>query len=359
MSQRKSPPARTRVAKRSPALPEGYAEWLADLKQRIRQAQLRAVQSVNRELVLLYWQIGHDILERQQQQGWGAKVVDRLAADLRREFPDQKGFSPRNLNAMLAFARAWNEPGILQQLVAKLPWGHNVLLITKLKRPEARQWYAAKTIEHGWSRNVLAMQIETGLHERQGKTVNNFPDRLPPIQSDLAKGSLKDPYMFDFLGLAEDAQEREIETALTEHVTRFLLELGAGFAYMGRQVRLEVAGDEFFLDLLFYHTRLHCFMVVELKAGAFKPADAGQLNFYLSAVDAQIKSEADNPTIGLMLCRKQNRLVAEYALRDMAKPMGIAEFRLVKSVPKDLAAGLPTIEQIEAELANDAPDAGS
>lgn len=331
-----------------------YTSWLTDLKQRIQSAQQRATLSVNRELVLLYWQIGRDILERQQAQGWGTKVIDKLARDLRAAFPAMKGFSPRNLKYMRAFAEAWPEPEFVQQAAAQLPWFHLCTLIDKLKTREEREWYAAKAAEHGWSRNILVMQIETRLRERQGHAVTNFPTRLPSPHSDLARDSLKDPYIFDFLGLTDEAHEREIESALVRHITRFLLELGAGFAFVGRQYRLEVAGDEFFIDLLFYHLKLRCYVVVELKATPFKPEYAGQLNFYLSAMDAEVKAPEDNPTIGLLLCKEQNRLVAEYALRGIEKPMGVAEYTLLRDIPQPLATSLPSIEEIEAELRDEA-----
>ena len=330
--------------------PEGYADWLADLKTRIHSAQQRATLAVNRELVQLYWQIGCDILARQAQQGWGAKVIERLAHDLRNAFPDMKGFSRANLMYMRAFAEAWPDEQIVQQAVGHLPWGHNLVLLSKLKNREERLAYAHKTIENGWSRNVLVMQIETRLLERQGKAVTNFEQRLPKPQSDLARESLKDPYRFDFLSLTDESQEREVESALVQHVTQFLLELGAGFAFVGRQVLLDVGGDEFFIDLLFYHLKLRCYVVIELKSGKFKPEHLGQLGFYLTAVDAQVKSEQDNPTIGLLLCKSKNKVVAEYALRDNAQPLGIAEYKLLESLPEPLQTNLPSIEQIEKEL---------
>jgi predicted nuclease of restriction endonuclease-like (RecB) superfamily len=330
--------------------PTGYAEWLGELKDRIHNAQQRATLAVNRELVLLYWQIGRDILARQASQGWGAKVIDRLSHDLRNAFPEMKGFSPRNLKYMRAVAEAWPEPEFVQQAAAQLPWFHLCTLIDKLATREARDWYLAKAVEHAWSRNVLVMQIETRLLERQGKAVTNFEQRLPKPQSDLAQESIKDPYRFDFLGLTDEAQEREIESALVQHVTRFLLELGAGFAFVGHQVLLDVGGEEFFIDLLFYHLKLRCYVVIELKAGKFKPEHLGQLGFYLTAVDRQVKTEQDNPTIGLLLCKSKNKVVAEYALGDKGQPMGIAEFKLMKSLPESLQTSLPTIEEIEKEL---------
>jgi len=333
--------------------PEGYADWLVDLKGRIHSAQQRATLAVNQELVLLYWQIGRDILARQSEQGWGAKVIERLSHDLRTAFPDMKGFSRANLMYMRAFAEAWPNPEIVQQLVGRLPWGHNLVLLTRLKDTQQRMDYARSAISHGWSRNVLNIHIETRLLERTGTAVTNFDARLPKPQSDLASESLKDPYRFDFLGLTDAAQEREIEHALVKHVTDFLLELGAGFAFVGRQVQLDVGGDEFFIDLLFYHLKLRCYVVIELKAGKFKPEHLGQLGFYLTAVDAQVKHPQDEPTIGLLLCKSKNKVVAEYALRDNARPIGVAEYQLVESLPPELQTSLPSIEQIERELAGD------
>ncbi|MDP2880028.1 MAG: PDDEXK nuclease domain-containing protein [Azonexus sp.] len=333
--------------------PAGYADWLADLKNRIHTARQRATLAVNRELVLLYWQIGHDILARQAEQGWGAKVIERLAEDLRTAFPDMKGFSPRNLKYMRAFAEAWPDTEFVQEVLAQLPWYHQLALLDKLPGPETRRWYAAKAIEHNWSRNVLVMQIETRLLERSGKTVTNFELTLPKPQSDLARESLKDPYRFDFLDLTNEAQEREIENALVKHVTEFLLELGAGFAFVGRQVLLDVAGDEFFIDQLFYHLKLRCYVVIELKGGKFKPEHLGQLSFYLAAVDAQIKHPQDAPTIGLLLCKSKNKVVAGYALRNNTQPLGVAEYQLLDSLPAELQTSLPSIEQIERELAGD------
>ncbi len=334
--------------------PAGYAEWLAELKTRIHSAQQRAALAVNHELVLLYWQIGRDILARQAEQGWGAKVIERLAHDLRMNFPDMKGFSRANLMYMRAFADAWPDAEIVQQAVGQLPWGHNLVLLTKLKERQTRLAYAQRAIQHGWSRNVLNIHIETRLLEREGLAVTNFVAQLPAPNSDLARSTLKDPYLFDFLGVAKEADEREIESAIVQHISRFLLELGAGFAFVGRQVHLEVGGDDFYIDLLFYHLKLHCYVVVELKAGAFKPEHTGQLSFYLSAVDAQVKAPEDGPTIGLLLCKTQNRVVAEYALRDSNKPIGVAEYQLVAALPAELRTSLPSIEQIEREFAGDA-----
>jgi predicted nuclease of restriction endonuclease-like (RecB) superfamily len=330
--------------------PSGYAQWLGELKDRIRTAQLRASLAVNRELVCLYWQIGRDILVRQTREGWGARVIDRLAHDLQTAFPEMKGFSPRNLSYMRSFAEAWPDAEIVQQVAARLPWFHLCTLLDKLRTQDERAWYLAKAVEHGWSRSVLTMQIETRALERSGRAMTNFEASLPPLQSDLARESLKDPYRFDFLGLTEAAQERDVEDALMAHITRFLLELGAGFAFVGRQVHVEVGDEDFYLDLLFYHLKLRCYVVVELKAGAFKPEHAGKLNFYLSAVDSLMKAEHDNPTIGILLCKTRNRVIAEYALRDANKPIGVAEYELVQALPERLETSLPSIEQIEHEL---------
>jgi len=327
-----------------------YDIFLNDLKSRIRAARTRAALAVNRELILLYWQIGRDILERQEREGWGAKVIERLADDLRREFPDMKGFSSRNLKYMRKFAEAWPDEQFVQQVVAQLPWGHNVRVLDHLNSAEESEWYLRKAIEHGWSRDILEMQIESRLYHRQGKAVSNFADTLPPLQSDLAQQTLKDPYVFDFLGLGNDAQEREVERELIKHITSFLLELGAGFSYVGRQVHLEVEGEDFFIDLLFYHLKLRCYVVIELKATKFKPEYAGKLNFYLSAVDATMRHESDNPSIGLILCKDRKGLIAEYALKDISKPVGVSEYQLVAAIPEDLKGSLPTIEELEAEF---------
>lgn len=340
-------------------LPADYFVWLEQLKGSIERTRQRAALSVNCELILLYWQIGKDILERQSRQGWGAKVIDRLARDLRATFPEMKGFSPRNLKYMRSLAEAWPDGSFVQRAAARLPWFHLCTILDKVKSQALREWYASKAAEQGWSRSVLAMQIESGLHARQGRAVTNFPECLPSPQSDLARETLKDPYIFDFLSLASSAQERDVEKALTEHIARFLIELGTGFAFVARQYRLEVNGEEFYIDLLFYHLKLRCYVAVELKTNAFKPEYAGQLNFYLSAIDAQIKGADDGPSIGLLLCKEKNRLVAEYAVRGLSKPMGIAEYQLLRSIPSPLAPNLPSIEQLEAELLPDAISAPS
>lgn len=334
-------------------LPEGYADWLTQLKVDIAQSRQRAALAVNAELVQLYHRIGAEIRQRQQANAWGAKVIERLARDLSDAFPDIRGFSSRNLKYMAFFAQHCPNALFGQQPAAQLPWFHVVTLLTKLASPAEREWYAQQTVLLGWSRSTLEQNIKNRLQQRQGAAVTNFVARLPAAESALAHETLKDPYLFDFLGLGDDAHERDIEDGLIRHITRFLLELGAGFAFVGRQFRLDVGGDEFFIDLLFYHTRLKCYVVVELKATAFKPEHAGQLNFYLAAVDAQIKAEDDKPTIGLLLCKQQNRLVAEYALSGIDKPIGVAEYQLLRDLPETLGRNLPSIAEIEAELAGD------
>lgn len=358
------PPESTAMKKNSTktlpqALPADYADWLVALKADIAHARQRAALAVNAELVQLYGRIGREILARQQAQGWGAKVIDRLARDLRDAFPDMRGWSSSNLKYMRFFAQHCGDGRFGQQPADQLPWFHVVTLLTKLEEPAQREWYATQAVQQGWSRTTLELHIRNRLHQRHGAAVTNFEARLPSPQSALARETLKDPYLFDFLGLGDEAHEREIESGLVRHITRFLLELGAGFAFVGRQFRLEVAGDEFFIDLLFYHTRLKCYVVVELKAGAFKPEHAGQLNFYLATVDAQVKAPDDKPTIGLLLCRQQNRLVAEYALSGIDKPIGVAEYQLLRDLPEPLTDSLPSIEQIETELGGDMADEGA
>jgi len=334
-------------------LPRAYAATLEDLKRRISNERLRIVMSANAAMVLLYWDIGRTILERQAAEGWGTRVIDRLSSDLRNAFPDMKGLSPRNLKYMRAFAEAWPDKAIVQQAAAQIPWFHNCLLLDKVRDQAARSWYIKAAAEQGWSRNILSIQIDNRAHERQGKAVTNFPATLPPTDSDMAGQMFKDPYVFDFLGTADPRREREVEQALTDHIQRFLLELGAGFAFVGRQVHLEIESQDFYLDLLFYHVKLRCYIVVELKATDFDPAFVGQLNLYLSAVDDLIRQSDDKPTIGLLLCRTKNKIVVEYALRDLKKPIGVAswETRIVKSLPKRFHGVLPSVEEIEKELA--------
>ena len=385
-------------------LPTDYAPLLAEIKARIRTAQVKAALAASAELVLLYWQMGQRIAEMQTKEGWGSGVIPRLAADLHAEFPEMRGFSERNLKRMIAFYREYRDvfaigpqasaqlaggefvpqpvallaPGvepssqdsivpipsaqletarILPTAVAKLPWFHHVLLMEKVKNLATRIWYMQHAIEHGWSYAVLTVQIETKAHQRMGKAQTNFAQTLPPPQSDLAQQVLKDPYTFDFLTLGADARERELEQGLVEHIQKFLLELGVGFAFVGRQVHLEVAGEDYYLDLLFYHLKLRCFVVIDLKMEPFKPEFAGKMNFYLSAVDDQRRHAGDQPTIGLLLCKDKQQLTVEYALRDLAKPIGVADWktRLVESLPKKLRGALPSIEELEKRLADDEP----
>lgn len=333
-----------------PDLPTNYTFLLDSLRERIRSAQVRAVLSVNREMVLLYWQIGRDILAQQAQHGWGAKVIDHLSLDLRRAFPSMKGFSARNLKYMRAFAAAWPDEQFVQQVAAQIPWFHNCVLLDKLSNPLEREWYARRTIENGWSRNVLVHQIESRLHLRISEAQTNFAQTLPSPQSELAQQVLKDPYIFDFLDLGEDAYERDLERALLEQLRSFLLELGLGFAFVGSQYHLEVGGQDFYLDLLFYHFRLRCFVVFDLKIGEFQPEYAGKMNFYLSALDERLRGVQDQPSIGVILCRTKNRIIVEYALRDLSKPIGVSAYQLTQSLPDSLKGSLPTIEDLEAEL---------
>jgi predicted nuclease of restriction endonuclease-like (RecB) superfamily len=358
-SKRPADPKRTPSARKpSTLLPEGYDALLGQLKERIRTAQLRAAVAVTHELVVLYWQIGRDILSRQEREGWGTKIIDRLAADLRRAYPDMTGLSPRNLKYMRAFAEAWPEEPIVQQLAAQIPWFHNCILLDKLTDRKERTWYIRKTIENGWSRAVLVHWIESDLYKRQGKAPTNFEKTLPPPQSDLARETLKDPYNFEFLSLDADAEERALQKGLLEHIQQFLIELGAGFAFVGQNYPLEVGGDDFFIDLLFYHLKLRCYIVVELKTTGFKPEYAGKMNFYLSAVDDLLRHPDDKPSIGIILCKEKSQVVAEYALRDLAKPVGVSSYltKLVESLPASLRGSLPSPRELEAELKKKAAD---
>jgi predicted nuclease of restriction endonuclease-like (RecB) superfamily len=327
-----------------------YADLLDGLKQRIRLAQVRAALAVNRELVMLYWQIGREILDRQRQEGWGAKVIEHLARDLRLEFPDMKGFSPRNLKYMRAFAEAYSDEQIVQQVVAQIPWGHNIRLLDLVKDSEERLWYAQKTVANGWSRSVMLYQIDSKLYERQGKSITNFEQTLPQPQSELAQSLLKSEYNLEFLNLQEQVLERELEAALLTHIQKFLLELGMGFAFMGRQYRLEVEGNEFFVDLLFYHIGLSCFIVIELKTTDFKPEYSGQINFYVNVIDDQLRRPHDNPTIGIILCRAKQRSLVEYSLRGMTQPISVSTYRTTAALPEEFKTQLPSIEDLQHEI---------
>lgn len=358
------------MSKASLSIPADFPILLGEIKNRIQQAQTRAMLSVNAELVHLYWDIGRIIAGRQQQEGWGAAVIPRLARELRNELPEEKGFSERNIKLMVQFANEYpdafaahtsiGQPPVAQlpattegqPPVAQIPWAHNVLLMQRVKIRNDRHWYMQQTLANGWSRNVLLAMIQSGAHARQGQAITNFERLLPSPQSDLVQQTLKDPYIFDFLTLQEPFHERELETTLLHQLERFLLELGQGFAFVGRQHYLKVGDREFYIDLLFYHLKLRCFVVIDLKKGEFKPEYAGKMNFYLSVVDDQLRHEADAPSIGLILCQDRNHIVAEYALRGVEKPIGISEYELTRALPPSLKSALPTVEEIEAELAD-------
>ena len=326
-----------------------YFETIEQIKQEIRAAQYKAALQVNRELILLYYSIGTVINEHKT---WGNKFVDSLAKDIKLSFPNATGFSVRNLKYMAKFARAYPDLEFVQMVSAQIPWSHNLAILEKVKEPKQRAWYIQKTIENGWSHNVLIHQIESGLYQRQVTTdkISNFETRLSAPQSELAVQTMKDPYVFDFIPFKEDMVERDIERALVQDVTKLLLELGTGFAFLGNQYHLNVGGDDFYIDLLFYNLNLRCYGVIELKTGEFKPEYAGQLNFYLSAVDGLMKQSQDNPTIGLLLCKSKNNLVAEYSLKDMSKPIGVSEYRVTSNLPAELEKQLPSVEDIQKRI---------
>ncbi len=338
-----------------------YAETLAELKKRIQEGQLKAITSVNKELIRLYWTIGKIIIERQEGSGWGSKFIDKITKDLQNAFPRIEGFSRANIFRMRAFhlkyrivaplVRQFDELEDLK-ILSQISWSHNIILMESLEEIEDRLWYARKSIECGWSRRTLASWIKSRLHEREGKAITNFTATLPSPQSDMAQQVLKDPYLFDFLTLKEDYEERDLEDGLVNHIQKFLIELGQGFAFMGRQYQVVVEGDSYYIDLLFFHVKLRAFVVIEIKARPFKPEDAGQLNFYLSAIDDKVKHPTDNPTIGILLCKSRNKVKAEYAFRHINRPMAAVEYEtmLTKSIPEEMRSGLPTIQEIEAEL---------
>jgi len=340
---------------------ELYGTLLNDIKARIRQGQVKAIHLANSEMIAMYWDIGKMIYERQQKEGWGAGVIPKLAKDISRDLPEIKGFSGRNMNFMVQFYKEYEiEPPIVKQavsqlencksLICRIPWGHNILLMQRVKDISVRAWYMTQIIENGWVRDTLSLMIKNRVHERQGKSVSNFSLTLPEPQSDLAGQSLKDPYIFDFLTMTDSFNERELEGELIKHLEKFILELGAGFAFVGRQYHLEVSDKDFYIDLLFYHLKLRCFVVIDLKMGDFKPEYAGKMNFYCSAVDDLLKHPADQPTIGLILCQTKDKILAEYSLRDMNKPIGVSEYELTRILPENLKSTLPSIEEIEAEL---------
>ncbi len=339
----------------APAISEisgGYEVFIEKIKENIRQQRLNVVFQANCELNYMYWQIGKAILKKQNEEGWGTKVIDRISQDLKDAFPDMKGFSTRNIKYMRKFADIWKDEAIVQQLVAQLPWGTNIVLMDKVSNVEERIWYAQQTIENGWSRNILSFQIETKLYTRMGQSVNNFKVALPPQESDMANQIFKDPYLFDFLGTDAPRREVEIERKLTEHIQEFLLELGQGFAFVGRQVHLEVGGDDFYIDLLFYHLKLRCYIVIELKACDFEPGFVSQLNMYQNIVNDLLKHPDDKPTIGLLLVKGKNKTVVEYSLEGYNNPIGVADWepKLSKAIPEEIQSSLPTIEEIEREL---------
>ena len=331
---------------------KSYITTLKTLKEKIRTAQIKASLSVNSEMIQLYWEIGKTIVENQNKQGWGTKVIDKLSKDLQSAFPNMKGFSSANLRYMKSFYEAYQGVIICQQAAGKLPWWHNVVLLDKVKSMEERDWYARQTIENGWSRSILVMQIEGDLYHRQAlqTKVTNFKQTLPAPQSDLAEQIIKDPYKLDFLTVYDKAKEKDIENELVKHITKFLLELGAGFAFVGQQYHLEIGNKDYYVDLLFYHLKLRCYVVLELKDVEFKPEHAGKLNFYLSAVDDILRHKTDNPTIGILLCKSKDQITAEYALKDISKPMGISEYKITRAIPKDLKGSLPSIEELENEF---------
>ncbi len=326
-----------------------YLQTIQKIKEEIKSSQYRAIKSVNKELILLYWNIGNVILNNSK---WGNKFIDSLAKDIKMEFPKLKGFSIRNLKYMRKFAELYTDFEFVQTVSAQITWSHNVEIMDKVKSQDERKWYIEKTIENGWSLNILATQIKTNLYKRQVlvEKTTNYEKNLPETQSRLAKGILKDPYNFDFITFREDMLEIQLEKELVKQVTKLLLELGSGFAFVGNQYHIEVAGEDFYIDLLFYHLKLKCYVVIELKTGKFVPEYAGKLNFYLSAVDDILKTEQDNPSIGLLLCREKNKLIAEYALKDMTKPIGISEYKLFGELPDEFEDTLPTIEDLEKRI---------
>jgi predicted nuclease of restriction endonuclease-like (RecB) superfamily len=328
-----------------------YKNWIKDIKFKIHVARTKVALTINSQLLELYWEIGKDISERQKVFDWGTKFIEQVAVDLKHEFPEIKGFSRRNLYAMRQWYEFYSQKyQFVPQSVAQLPWGHNRLIITKIKEIEVAEFYCAETAKNGWDRDTLEIQIANRLHEKAGKAVTNFSETLPSEKSDMAIQALKDPYNFDFLGLYDDALEKAIEDELVKHITEFLLELGKGFAFIGRQFKIEISESDYFIDMLFYHMELRCYIVIELKSGKFKPEHAGKLNFYLSAVDSQLKRDEDNQTIGILLCKNKDKIEAEYALRDINKPMGVSEYRLTESIPEIIKPKLPSIEELENQL---------
>ncbi|NOQ31560.1 MAG: DUF1016 family protein [Helicobacteraceae bacterium] len=346
-----------------------YKHFIVEIKKQIQISQTRAITKVNQEMIILYFNIGEIIHQKQQKLGWGAKVIDNLSNDIKVAFPELGGFSTRNIKLMVQFYTEYSDiqigqPSVaqiksenkseqnVQILVTQIPWTHNILLIQKIKDINLRYWYITKIVEHGWSKNILALMIKSEVHKREAKLTSNFKAILPSNDSDLVQQSFKDPYIFDFLTISEPFREKELESNLIEHMEKFLIELGSGFAFVGRQYKVEVGDSDFYIDLLFYHLELRCYVVVELKKGKFKPEYSGQVNFYCSAVDGKLAHKDDNPTIGLILCQEKNEIIAEYSLKNMAQPIGISEYELTEILPKEFESSLPTIEMIEDELKN-------
>ena len=329
---------------------EKYNSFLVDIKTQIKLSQQKAFNAVNQEMISLYFNIGKMIDTWQKELGWGAKVIDKLSLDILNEFPTMSGFSTRNLKLMVQFYKEYSNDEFVQPIVAQIPWTHNIILIQKIKDKSLRFWYMEQTLKNGWSKDILSLMINSEVHNRTGNLVSNFSQILPPLESDLVQQSFKDPYRFDFLTITEPFRERELENNLIKHMEKFLIELGSGFAFVGRQYKLEIGDDEFYIDLLFYHLKLRCFIVVELKKGKFKPEYSGQVNFYCSAIDGILAQKDDKPTIGLILCQEKNEIVAEYSLKNMTQPIGISEYQLTEVLPKEFESSLPTIEEIEQEL---------
>ena len=329
---------------------EKYNSFLVDIKTQIKLSQQKAFNAVNQEMISLYFNIGKMIDTWQKELGWGAKVIDKLSLDILNEFPTMSGFSTRNLKLMVQFYKEYSNDEFVQPIVAQIPWTHNIILIQKIKDKNIRFWYMEQTLNNGWSKDILSLMINSEVHNRTGNLVSNFSQILPPLESDLVQQSFKDPYRFDFLTITEPFRERELENNLIKHMEKFLIELGSGFAFVGRQYKLEIGDDEFYIDLLFYHLKLRCFIVVELKKGKFKPEYSGQVNFYCSAIDGILAQKDDKPTIGLILCQEKNEIVAEYSLKNMTQPIGISEYQLTEVLPKEFESSLPTIEEIEQEL---------
>lgn len=331
-------------------LPAGYGDFLDRIKSEIRLARFKVSLVANATLLQIYWQIGCWILDQQNRSEWGAKVIEKLSHDLRKEFPDMQGLSARNLKYMRQFAAVYPDPEFVQATLAQIPWYHHITLLNKVKSHDERIFYVKEAYKNGWSRDLMVAQIDSRYYKRKGKAISNFSSALPSPQSDLVQQITKDPYIFDFLNLTDLCQEKELEEALTDHVMKFLLELGAGFAFVGKQVHIEVGDQDFYIDLLFYHVKLHCYVVIELKKGKFMPEYAGKLNFYLSVADDKLKTEIDQPSIGLLICQDKNGVIAEYALRDLTKPIGISQYQLIEAIPKNLKASLPSIKTIEEQI---------